>query len=156
MNKPLIKNIMLYIGIIAIFTAGMLFVLLADWMLTIQSLWLMLAILLSVGGIVCAALSERYRDRPTTMYVLKGVAVGLTVCLIAFFVVYLSIALAPAQELAEGASSFEKSFAIKSAIGTKRSRVYTLIVFIIVLAISAISLIAQVADIALTATIKDE
>ena len=60
MNKPLIKNIMLYIGVISIFGAGMLFVLLADWMLTIQSLWLMLAILLSVGSAVCAALSERY------------------------------------------------------------------------------------------------
>lgn len=156
MNKPLIKNIMLYIGVISIFGAGMLFVLLADWMLTIQSLWLMLAILLSVGSAVCAALSERYKGSPNIMYTLKGIAVGLAVFLITFFIVYLSVALAPAKEIASDASSFAKSFAIKSVAGSKRYTVYTRIVFGIVLAISSVSLVAQVSDLALTATIKEE
>ena len=153
MNKPLIKNIMLYIGVISIFGAGMLFVLLADWMLTIQSLWL---ILLSVGSAVCAALSERYKGSPNIMYTLKGIAVGLAVFLITFFIVYLSVALAPAKEIASDASSFAKSFAIKSVAGSKRYTVYTRIVFGIVLAISSVSLVAQVSDLALTATIKEE
>ncbi|MCM1195083.1 MAG: hypothetical protein NC099_03650 [Corallococcus sp.] len=156
MNKPLIKNIMFYVGVAAIFAAGMLYVLLADWMLTTQSLWLMLAILLSVGSAVCAVLSERFKEKPKALYALKGVAIGLAVCLVAFFAIYLSIALAPAREISSDASSIVKSFAIKSVAGSKRNTVYTLIVFIIVIVFAVISLAAQIADLVLTATIKEE
>lgn len=148
MNKPLIKNITFYVGMGLIFAAGIIYVLLADIVVNTQSLWIMLAMLLSFGSAICGVLAENFKERRTKMIVLKSVAVGLAVLFIAFLLMYMLISISPDPGIRDGAGSFEKSFAIKhveivAASGKFiKEGVFTLIVYIVSMALALFSVVA--------------
>ena len=157
MNKPLIKNIFYYIGCISLFAAGLFYVLAADLMLTTQSIWLMIAIILSFSSSVFAVLSETYREKKALSYSFKGLAMGIAVAFITYLVVYLLIALSPERTPGpNGFSSFEQSFMIKRIRDSKKDTVFTLIVMIITSVISLIGVVGQVTELIMTVKIKEE
>ena len=95
MNRTLIKNITFYIGVGVVFLAGLLYILLADIVINTQSLWLMIAILLSFGSAICAMVADNFKEKHKVMYTLKGVAIGLAVTFIVFLLTYMLISFSP-------------------------------------------------------------
>ncbi len=162
MNRTLIKNITFYIGVGVVFLAGLLYILLADIVINTQSLWLMIAILLSFGSAICAMVADNFKEKYKVMYTLKGVAIGLAVTFIVFLLTYMLISFSPAKEMDGNASSFVNSFAIKrvelkSSSGKfVKEGVKTMMVYVVTMVITAIGLAAQICNLILTVKAKDE
>lgn len=154
MNKPLVKNIFFTIGCIALFVAGLFYVVAADLLITTQSIWLMLAIILSFSSSIFALLSNYFRESRRKSFTFKGLAIGLAVAFIVFLMTYLLVSLSPEKELTD--SSFINSFMIKRVADSLKDTVYTLIVIIVTAVLSVIGLAGQVTDLVLAAKIKDE
>lgn len=165
MNKPLIKNISLFLGVGLIFVSGLLYVLLADIVINTQSLWLMIAILFAFGAAICTMISDNFKDgRKGTMYALKGIAIGLCVCFVGFLLMFMLISFSPAKEVVEGekVNVFVEGFAIKRVQLTGpngkliRDGLKTLVVYLVSIILAFIGLVGQVLDLAMTATIREE
>lgn len=92
-NVPLLKTIVFLIGVLGVFVAGLFFVLAGDMMLTVQSLWLMVTIILSFGSAICVFLSGSFKERKQKMYILKSIAIGLAVAFLVFIVVFFQVSI---------------------------------------------------------------
>lgn len=164
MDKNLIKNISFFVGVGLVFLSGLLYILLADIVINTQSLWLMLAVLCAMGSAVCIVLSERYRGSGNTVYVLKGVGVGLALCFIGVLLMIMLISFSPAKEVVEGQhiSAFESSFTIKRVQLRGETGKYlkdgfkTMTVYVVCMVVAFLGLAAQVVDLVMTVKIKDE
>lgn len=154
MNKPLVKNIFFAIGCIALFVAGLFYVLAADLLITTQSVWLMLAILLSFASSILALLSSYHKEKRRRSLTFKGVGIGLAVLFIVFLAVYLVVSMSPERDPSK--SNFINSFMIKRVGDSLEDTVYTLIVIITTIALSVIGLAGQVVDLIFTAKNQEE
>lgn len=156
MNKQLIKNITFYIGVGLVFVAGILYILLADIVVNTQSLWLMLAILLSLGCVACVIVAETFKEKRRKSIILKSVGVGFAVLFIAFLLMYMLISFSPAEELKEGTSKFIQSFAIRrvqirgESGKFVREGVNTMMLYIVSMALSFLGAVAQIWNLILT------
>ena len=156
MHKQLIKNITFYLGVGIVFLAGILYILLADIVVNTQSLWLMLAILLSLGSAVCVVVAETYREKRMRMITLKSIGLGIAVCFVVFLLVYMLVSFSPAKELGENASKIVESFSIKRVQFRSESGkfikegVNTMMLYVICMALTVIGIAAQVWNLILT------
>ena len=86
MAKILSKNITFYVGIFAMFVAGILYVLISDIGMGNSAQWLFGGITIALASNVCAIFGENIKDdNPTLCTVLKAIAIALA----AIFVVYI-------------------------------------------------------------------
>lgn len=156
MNKQLIKNITLYLGVGLVFAAGIIYILLADIVVNTQSLWLMLAILFSLGSAACFIVGETLKERRRKTIILKSVSLGISLLFIVFLLVYMLVSFSPAKELSEKASKFVTSFAIKrvqlrgSSGRFIKEGVNTMMLYIVSMALTAIGIAAQTWNLILT------
>lgn len=84
MPKTLSKNITFIIGVIAMFVAGVLYILMSDLIFGNTSTWLIIATLLSFGGAISFFFSNNFVEKPVVMYVLKALGLLLSIGFVIF------------------------------------------------------------------------
>lgn len=159
-NVPLLKTIVFLIGVIGMFVAGLFYILAGDMLLTIQSLWLMVAIVLSFGSAICAFVSGSFKERKKIMYILKSIALGLAVAFIVFIIIYLTISISKWDrdnpELWDKYNSKEPNFLIKRVRYDRPVRIKTMNIMTVTMVLGAVGLVAQVADLLLTVKLPED
>ncbi len=166
----LVQKIAFTVGLAAVFAAGLLYIILGEVVFGenpgIQSIWLMIAIILTFGSAGSMILSTTKKEQKVAMFVWKGVAIVLAICFIVFLVIYFNIAAYGEPLNLDEASSFVKTFAIRRVELTDEGKVdifsyydyyiplRSLTIWMSVIA--GIGAFAQVVDVALTAIVKDE
>lgn len=80
---PKAKVIAFILSFVLIAGIGLAYMLVSDFLLSNASIWLLLTSVFSFGSAVCIILSSNYKEKPTTMYILLGVAI---LCAILFLV----------------------------------------------------------------------
>lgn len=137
MSKELLKKLSFSIGGVAIFVAGLIFAVMGDLSVKSSSFWLIGGILLTFGSGVCVVLGDIFKEKPTVMWVMKGVALGLAVAYIGFMVGF-NISTANANST-------------KPEILTANT-----VLLVLTLVFTVIAIAAQTLDVVLTATVKEE
>ncbi len=148
----LIGKISDIVGFILIFCAGMLFVLLADLELNIRSPWLFFSALFAIGSSVCLIFADKYKERPKTMYILKGVGMLLSVFFIVFIIMFLNAAYTSKYQA--NTEKFKLDiFAIEALFGKKMVQKFSDTCTITII-VAAIALGMQAVNVLLTALHK--
>ena len=80
---PKVKTIAFILAFVLIAGIGLVYMLLSDYLLKNAAIWLLITTIFSIGSAVCIILSANYKEQPTTMYILIGVAI---LCAILFLV----------------------------------------------------------------------
>lgn len=80
---PKVKTIAFILAFVLIAGIGLAYMLLSDFLLKNAAIWLLITTIFSIGSAVCIILSANYKEKPTTMYILIGVAI---LCAILFLV----------------------------------------------------------------------
>ena len=80
---PKAKTIAFILAFVLIAGIGLAYMLLSDFLLKNAAIWLLITTIFSIGSAVCIILSANYKEQPTTMYILIGVAI---LCAILFIV----------------------------------------------------------------------
>ena len=80
---PMVKLIAFIASFVLIAGIGLTYMLLSDFLLKNAAAWLLITTVLSIGSAVFIILSANYKEKPTTMYILIGVAI---LCAILFLV----------------------------------------------------------------------
>ena len=89
---PKAKVIAFILAFVLIAGVGLAYMLLSDFLLSNAAIWLLLASVCSFGSAACIILASNNKEKPTTMFVLLGVAL---LCAILFIVVICSFAQMP-------------------------------------------------------------
>ncbi|MCM1289937.1 MAG: hypothetical protein NC132_03800 [Corallococcus sp.] len=82
--KSLSKLITFLIGVISMFLAGVLYMIMSDLSFGNTSVWLIIATLLSFGGAICFFFSNNFLEKPVVMYVMRGIGLALSVGFVIF------------------------------------------------------------------------
>ena len=147
MPNELPHNVTLYIGALTMFVAAVFFMLMSDLSFNNTSSRLIVATLLSFGSAILFFLSASFNERPTIMYLFKGLGLALAIG----FVVYLHLFQAFDSYYLGKLDEFQKAgIAGKSGLAKTQATV------IVTLILSYIALVAQVANTVLVAVIKED
>ncbi len=152
MSKSLLNQIAFFVGLIGIFCAGMSYILLADLVLRVRSPWLFVAIVLALGAAVCLVLSDRYKEKPKTMYILKSVGVALTALFVGFMLLFMFSALS--SQISESSDEYELQLFALAKLEKKSQKVFTVATSMVSVGLAAVALVGQALNIALTASLR--
>ena len=152
MSKTLLNQIAFLVGAISIFCAGMIYILLADLVLGVRSPWLFVAIVIALGAVVCLVLSDRYKDKPKTMYILKSVGTFLTLLFIGFMMLFMLSALN--ATLSDSSDEYELQLFALAKLEKKSQKVYTIAISVASAVLAGIGLIGQALNIGLTVSLR--
>ena len=89
---PKVKWVAFILSFVLIAGIGLAYMLLSDYLLSNAAIWLLITTILSIGSAVCIILSANYKEKPTTMYILIGVAI---LCAVLFLVTIYAFAQMP-------------------------------------------------------------
>lgn len=131
-----LKTTTLYVGLLAMFAGGLLYLLLTDLGYGNEATWLFVAAILSMGSAICVFFTTNMKDFPIRQLVLRCIGAALAIGFVVF------IALSTKSEFYQKVN-FEKVAARNTAT-------------IITLVFGAIGIVGQIANVVLTATVKDE
>lgn len=156
MNKALTRKITTIVGkvsnmggLLLVFCAGMLFVLLADLELNIRSPWLFFSILLALGSTVCLVLANKFKEKAKIMYILKAAGMLLAICFIIYIVIFLDAAYS--SKIKANSDEFQLNiFAIEEVFGKKMVNAFYDICTLTIV-ITVISVVLQIIDVVFTA-----
>ena len=140
-NKKALNTIMLFIGAIGIFVAGLIYVLIADLYLKVRSSWLIIALLLCLGSSIFFILSVIFKEKRKKMIVFRSIGIAVCVCFIAYMAIYLTAAFNSTIE--ENTPEFRNNLFALEAIFGRTKRVNTTLCGAIPIVIGGIALIAQ-------------
>lgn len=131
-----IKAITLYVGLLSMFLAGVLYLIMTDLGYGNEASWLFVAAILSLGSAICVFFTTNLKDFPIRQLVLRCIGAALGIGFVVF------IALSTRSEFYQKVN-FAQVAARNSAT-------------IVTLIFGAIGVIGQVANVVLTVTIKEE
>lgn len=82
--KTLSRQISYLVGVIGMFVGGIFYVVMSDLSFQNTSDWLIISVLLSFGSAICMFLSVNFAEKPTILYLLKGLGVALGIGFVVF------------------------------------------------------------------------
>ena len=88
LDNALTRKIVLLVGVVSIFGAGLYFAITSDLLLMNSSLWLFLSIICAFGSGACLALSDLIKNNKTAFYIMRGLGIVLAILLIVVIVIY--------------------------------------------------------------------
>ena len=112
---PMVKLIAFIASFVLIAGIGLTYMLLSDFLLKNAAAWLLITTVLSIGSAVCIILSANYKEKPTTMYILIGVAI---LCAILFLVTIYAFAQMP---IYNDVVIYNEDGSVKEVIGGTKS-----------------------------------
>lgn len=155
-NAP--QRITYLIGALAMFFAGVFYMFMSDLAFNSNSFDLIVAVLLSFGGAILFFLSATFSEKPTVMWVFKGVGIALSV----LFVVYVHTyqagfsfgKLADPEKILNYPEMLEVFR--KRGVSGEADLIKSQMTIIVALVFSYIAIVAQAANTALEAVFKEE
>lgn len=131
-----LKNVTLYVGLLAMFAGGILYMLLSDLGYGNEATWLFIASILSLGSAICVFFTTNMKDFPVRQLVLRCVGAALGIG----FVVFLAVSTG---------TEFYRSVSFDKVAARDTSTIVSLV-------FGSIGVVCQIANVILTATVKDE
>ncbi len=146
MLKSKLKNITLFIGVLIMFTGGLIFIVMSDLTFKNNSGNLIISVLLCFGSAIVFFFSNNFNEKPVVMFIMKGLGLALAIGLIVYYHLF-----STSNFYVEALEKLRKAgLAKKTEYEAAKASIIIALVF------SYLATAVQAANIVLTATLKED
>lgn len=146
MIKSLFKTITFYVGVLAMFLGGIIFIIMSDLTFHNDSVHMIGTVLLCFGSAILFFFSNNFVEKPVSMYVMKGIGLALAVGLVVYYHLF------SVSEFYLSAIDKLKQYGELKAAEYAAGKASV----VVALAFAYLGMAGQIANIVLTAVFKDD